>query len=118
MKEREFGKKIHFISNTIKRSIDRKVEVYGVTAGQSRIIGYIARTSRKRDVFQRDIEEEFDIRRSSVTNVLQILEKNGYVSRESVESDARLKKLVLTEKGCKVDKAVHRTILEQEDDNL
>ena len=32
-----------------------------------------------------------------------------------MESDARLKKLVLTEKGGKEDKAVHRTILEQED---
>ena len=31
--------------------------------------------------------------------MLKILEKNGYIIKESVESDARLKRLVLTEKA-------------------
>ena len=31
--------------------------------------------------------------------MLKVLEKNGFISRESVASDARLKRLVLTEKA-------------------
>ena len=50
-------------------------------------------------VFQRDIEREFSITRSTVTNILQLMERKGYIARQSVAQDARLKQLVLTEKG-------------------
>ena len=49
--------------------------------------------------FQRDIEREFSITRSTVTNILQLMERKGYIARRSVAQDARLKQLVLTEKG-------------------
>ena len=55
--------------------------------------------NRKKDIFQKDIEKFFSIGRSTVTNIIQILEKKGYVRRESVEYDARLKKVILTEQG-------------------
>lgn len=113
--EETFGKKIHYISHALKRNIDRKVEQFGVTGVQVRILGYIAGESKVREVYQRDIEEAFDRRRSTVTNVIQNLEKNGFIKRESVESDARLKKVVLTEKGNKVNEIVYRTILEEEE---
>ena len=50
-------------------------------------------------VFQRDIEREFSITRSTVTNILQLMEKKGYIERRSVPRDARLKQLILTEQG-------------------
>ena len=37
--------------------------------------------------------------RSTVTNILKLMEKKGYIKRESVPYDARLKKLVLTDTG-------------------
>ena len=46
-----------------------------------------------------DIEKQFGVGRSTVTNIIQLMEKKGYLQREAVEKDARLKKLVLTEKG-------------------
>lgn len=63
---------------------------------------------RDRDIFQRDIEEEFHIRRSTATRIMQLMERNGLITRESVEHDARLKKIVLTEKAL----AMHRHILD------
>ncbi len=50
-------------------------------------------------MFQRDIEREFSITRSTVTNILQLMERKGYIERRSVPQDARLKQLVLTEEG-------------------
>ena len=47
----------------------------------------------------KDIEAEFKICRSTVTNILKLMEKKGYIKRESVPYDARLKKLVLTDTG-------------------
>ena len=52
-----------------------------------------------RDVFQRDVECNLNIRSSTATGILKTLEKNGYIERASVPSDARLKKLVLTKKS-------------------
>ena len=37
--------------------------------------------------------------RSTVTNILQLMERKGYIERRSVPQDARLKQLVLTEEG-------------------
>lgn len=54
---------------------------------------------KSEDVFQRDIEKELDIRRSTATALLQLMEKKGLLTREAVSDDARLKKIVLTEKS-------------------
>ncbi len=70
----------------------------GTTAYHGRIIGYLY-GHRDTDVFQRDIENHFGIRRSTVTKVLQAMENNGLITRTAVLSDARLKKLSLTQKA-------------------
>lgn len=51
------------------------------------------------EIYQKDIEKYFGICRSGVTNIIQALEKKGLVYRASVASDARLKKVMLTEAG-------------------
>ena len=38
------------------------------------------------------------------------MEKKGYIERVSVKEDARLKKLVLTEKGIELHETIRRTI--------
>lgn len=73
----------------------------GITGVNIRIINFLAHNS-ERDIFQRDIEEEFSVRRSTVSKVLSLMEEKDLIRREAVSSDARLKKLVLTEYGCKV----------------
>ena len=69
-----------------------------LTGAQGWVIGYLY-DRRDRDVFQRDLEAEFHIRRSTVSGILQLLEKRGLIIREPVEHDARLKKLRLTDKA-------------------
>ena len=69
-----------------------------LTAMHGWILGYLCRNEDK-DIFQKDIEAEFKICRSTVTNILKLMEKKGYIRRESVPYDARLKKLVLTDTG-------------------
>ena len=62
-----------------------------LTAMHGWILGYLCRNEHK-DIFQKDIEAEFKICRSTVTNILKLMEKKGYIKRESVPYDARLKK--------------------------
>lgn len=65
------------------------------------IIAYL-HDHKDRDIFQRDIEEKFNVRRSTVSTVISLLEENGYIKRVAVSYDRRLKKIVLTDKACGV----------------
>ena len=72
------------------------------------------RMQKGHPAFQKELESEFKIRRSSVTSVIQGLEKHGLVERRSVSTDARQKELVLTEEGVRVQRQVIERIEEME----
>lgn len=113
-KDIHIGKKILVLANRIHRRISKESAQFGVTGVQGRILGFIYHNSDKKDIFQKDIEEELDIRRSSVTSVLQLMEKNGHIRRVSVSEDARLKKIILTEKGLEIQRNVYASIVKFE----
>lgn len=90
--------------------MDRYLENYGsatqeITRAQGRVIRYLC-DNADRDIFQKDIESFFNTRRSTVSVTLTSLEKSGYIKRESVRSDARLKKIVATEKAKRLHLAI------------
>ena len=70
----------------------------GMTVSQLSTLGYLAMVEES-NVYQRDIETFFHLRRSTVSSLLNTLERKGLLRREPVPHDARLKKLVLTETG-------------------
>jgi len=74
-----------------------------------RILGYLYH-HREDEIFQRDIENEFLIRRSTVTGILQLMEKNGLIFRQSVAKDARLKQLKLTPKAIAANERIEAKI--------
>lgn len=106
------GKEIRMLSNRIKRALDESgcgPQAEDLTAIQGYILGFLQH-NRDRDIYQRDVEREFRIRRSTATGILQNMEKNGYIIRASVEHDGRLKKLCLTEKAERRHDEIHRNI--------
>ncbi len=98
MHNRYIGKELGNITNRIRRYIDNETMKYGITHMQAMIIRFL-KHSGDTPVFQKDIEKEFDIRRSSVTSVLQLMEKNGFITRTCGGNDARLKQIHLTDEG-------------------
>ncbi len=80
-----------------------------VTGMQGWIIGYLY-DHRQQDVFQRDIQAKFSIRRSTATGTLQLMEKNGLIRRLPVDWDARLKKIELTPKALEMHERVRKGI--------
>lgn len=62
------------------------------------IIAYLY-DHRDQDIYQRDIEAEFKVSRSTTSNMLSLMEKKQMIKRLNVENDARLKRVVLTEKA-------------------
>ena len=82
--------------------------------GQLSTIGFLY-FSQQGDVYQKDIESFFKLRRSTVSSQLDTLEKKGLIQRVPVSHDARLKKLVLTEEGLRISGQV-LLVLEQMND--
>ena len=92
------------VNNLIFRKINqfhRENNVDNVTPMHDWIMSYLY-WHKNEPVYQRDIEREFSITRSTVTNILQLMERKGYIERQSVPQDARLKRLILTEEGGRV----------------
>lgn len=88
--------------------------VNGLTTIQCMIIGYLSENDT-RDIFQRDLEAQFMIRRSTVTGILQGMERRGLILRQPVAQDARLKKLSLTEAGAEIHQKVQQSLREIEE---
>ena len=53
----------------------------------------------KIEMYFRGFRRKFNTTRSTISRVLKVMEQKGLVKRQSVDSDARLKKLVLTKKA-------------------
>ena len=98
------------LTNQLKRNADAVTARYGgkhFTGMQSFSIAYLYDSAeRNQDIFQRDIEREFYISRSTASGILSLMEKNGLILRLSVPQDARLKKLVLTPKAEQISRAI------------
>ena len=108
----EVGFQIRRLSKLVKRLVDRVAFSQGeerTTGMQGWIVGYLFE-NQGRDIYQRDIQEQFSVRRSTATGILQLMEKNGLITRSPVSHDARLKKLVLTEKAVALHTAVEERI--------
>jgi len=103
MKDKSIGLELRSLNNLIKRRIDNssaKKEIDSITGTNGWIIGFLAENADK-DIYQKDLEEQFSITRSTASKVLILMEKKGLIERNGVPHDARLKKLTLTEKASK-----------------
>lgn len=99
MNENNIGFRLKRISNIMKRNLEYKGPFKNkVTGNHIYILGYIF-INKEKDIFQKDIEIEFNIRRSTVSEILDNMENNNLIERIPVNYDARLKKIVLTDKG-------------------
>lgn len=110
----DVGKLINMISHQLKRQMCIDGDEDGLTNMQKIVLHHIMFESLTRDVYQKDLEKEFRIRRSTATGILQLLEKNGFVVREPVKQDARLKKIVPTDKATGLRKRILKNIRDME----
>lgn len=110
------GHEIKVLNQVLQRKLIYSAKDKGVdklTLMHGWIIAYLY-DHRDEDVYQKDIENAFSIARSTVTSILKLMEKKNYITRESVESDARLKKLVLTETGIELHYKIENMITKNE----
>ena len=95
------GFQLKVLDNLCRRDIEasiRKNGFEGMSVINAWIIDYLARNEGK-DIFQKDIEKQFKIGKSSIAGTLKMMEEKGIIVRKSFKGDARLKRVNLTDKG-------------------
>ena len=71
------------------------------TPTQMQIVEYILKHLDE-EIYQKDLEDILNLRRATVSGVLQTMEKNNLISRVVDLKDTRTKKIILNEKAKKV----------------
>ena len=92
-----------------KRKLERYLQKDNpttLTTTQLVVLQYIIKESKIRNVYCKDLEVFFDIKSSSVNSMVNYLESAGYISREPVPEDGRLRKLVVAKKGWELEEWV------------
>ena len=112
----DIGRSIHILSRQIKRKVDEAVTKYIVTAVQCSFIEFINRNRKEGNVYAKDIESRFNMRRATVAEILSLMEKNGLIERKSMSEDARLKEITLTKKSTEIINSVETEVKKVEKD--
>lgn len=115
-RKNDIGFAVRRLGNAIKRDIEKSKSNMQIESAKSMngwAIDYFYE-NRDKDIFQRDFEQKFSIRRSTASKTLKTMEQNGFIERISVESDARLKKIVLTDKAIKLHECIIEDIKRRE----
>lgn len=104
------GRLVRMLNHQLKRNQkpEEAVKDDELTPMQRHILNYILLETLHRDIYQKNLEEEFQVRKSTVSGILKLIEKNGFIYRESVKEDARLKRILPTKKA----EALRPSILE------
>ena len=106
MNNRKIGIELRSLNNLIRRYVDNKLHkkyIDSVTGTNGWSIRYIAEHG---DVYQKDLEREFGITRSTASKVVGLMVQKGLIEHRSVPGDARLKKLVLTDRALELHKLI------------
>ena len=114
--QRSVCQELKILNQMIKRRADAVVaEMFDqeITDMQGRIIGFLYH-NQTRPIYQKDVEAAFSITRATTSKMLTLMEKNGLITRTSVEYDGRLKELRLTEKALDFAERVWRGLKEFE----
>ena len=108
--EKDFGGWISLLFHKLRKRVNAEVQTLGLTGIQSHALHYILVKSEEGPVYQRDVEGVFGVSRSTVTGMLQQMERDGLIRRDSVEGDGRLKCLIPTQKAIEMDERVRKCL--------
>jgi len=94
---------IQSIALSLRYMNDQKLEEFGITNQQARLLGGISSSLYDGvNISRKFLEDMMQLKGPSVTSLLNGLEKKGFIIRYSREDDGRAMNIKVTEKGDKV----------------
>ena len=95
------------LANQIKRVFDTTTGHCGTLV---RILNFVLVSYPDRVIYQKDIEEELNMRSASVSTLLKKMEAQDFIRRERVSYDDRLKKILPTRHTVEMKEQVERHV--------
>lgn len=89
---------VRAIGHKLKNYADKRLEAYGLTGEQARLIDYVYHHEEK-GISQKDLEVTFQRKGSSISSIVSNLEKNGFIKRKMDTKDERRKMIYVLAKG-------------------
>lgn len=95
------------LANQIKRVFDTTT---GRSGAQIQILNFVLMSYPDKEIYQKDIEEELNLRSAFVSTLLKKMEAQDFIRREKVSSDDRLKKILPTSHTVEMKEQIERHI--------
>lgn len=94
---------ITLIARRMQLLMDARLAPYNITPQQARIVGFVGwAQERGQPIYQKDIEERFELTGPSVTSLLQGLERKDFITRRADPTDERRKQVIVLAQGLKL----------------
>jgi DNA-binding MarR family transcriptional regulator len=94
--ELRLGFLVHDVSRLRRRVVDRALKPLGVTRSQWWVLAFLSRSDGMSQVA---LADELDLGKVALGQLVDRLEKTGFVSRRADEEDRRVKRVFLTRRG-------------------
>lgn len=111
MDDIQYTKWILRLSNQVRRIFNTYTNNKGT---QTRILYFVLSNYPQKDIYQKDIEAELNIRSSSILVFLKKLEEQELIIKGKVPFDDRLKRICPTSTSMKLKKEIDKDILSLE----
>lgn len=96
------GLEVRILSNLIYNKLNQTtMEAENLTIHQCWILQYLTQNADK-EIYQKDIEQLFSVKRSTANQMLRTMESRGYILRTVSDEDARRNVLTVTKEGIAV----------------
>ncbi len=108
------GRLLKMATNSLNQEFNRFAQQYDLTGTQMSVIDFMANCG-SRECNQQMIEQEFNIKRSTTTVIIQRLVKKGLIEQRQSATDRRQKIVTLTARGRELAPKVREYILASEE---
>ena len=108
---------VSMVHNLMKQIVDGGVLLENVKENINPTEGLVIifiNSHEDEPVYQKDIEKVLMVRRSTVTELLNKMERKGLIERQSVAIDKRLKRVVITDKSEQLQKKIYAQLTDME----
>ena len=106
---KHIGPLLRIIHTAMDQQINASVQGMELTSAQLFVLHYIIRNG-DHDVYQKDIENYFELSHATVAGLIARLESKGFIVSIPTERDKRFKRLCATEKALCCDQQMRKNI--------
>ncbi|MDO5517771.1 MAG: MarR family transcriptional regulator, partial [Clostridium sp.] len=104
---------LKIVNNLFERELNSKISTLDLTRAQCSVLSYLNKNKDK-EINPGDIERTFNLKRPTVTGILQRLEEKNFIIIEQRKNDKRYKQVKLTDKSKEIDYIMKKNLFEAE----